>query len=180
MSGVEEMGATCAGDDLPMVPPAGRDQARPLQETARPREGGPRLLAFLCNWCSYAGADLAGGGRLQYPPNVRILRVPCSARVDPAFVLRAFRLGMDGVLVAGCHPGDCHYSEGNFYTRRRLAIFTPFLNYLGVHPKRFRLEWISASEGHRFAQVIREMVADLEELQRQGELPAMEHGRPRP
>ncbi|UCH36399.1 MAG: hydrogenase iron-sulfur subunit [Armatimonadota bacterium] len=136
------------------------------------RDQGPRLLAFLCRWCSYAGADLAGGGRLQYPANVRILRVPCSARVDPAFVLRAFRLGMDGVLVAGCHPGDCHYSEGNFYTRRRMAIFTPWLEYLGIHPKRFRLEWVSASEGHRFAEVIREMVADLEELQRLGELPA--------
>jgi len=149
--------------------PGGQTLPRPLPERER---SAPRVLAFLCRWCSYAGADLAGGGRLQYPTNVRVLRVPCSARVDPAFVLRAFRLGMDGVLVAGCHPGDCHYSKGNFYTRRRMAIFKPWLGYLGIDPRRFRLEWISASEGHRFAQVIREMAADLEELKRQGELPA--------
>ena len=169
MSGVRQK-------DEVQTPPAGAEAAaaepdtltQPLPERER---GGPRLLAFLCKWCSYAGADVAGGGRLQYPTNVRILRVPCSARVDPAFVLRAFRLGMDGVLVAGCHPGDCHYSEGNFYTRRRMAIFKPWLEYLGIHPKRFRLEWVSASEGHRFAEVIREMVADLEGLRRQGQLP---------
>jgi len=160
MSGVEQTTGAQAADAAPGATGAG----------AQVNEG-PRLLAFLCNWCSYAGADLAGGGRLQYPSNVRILRVPCSARVDPAFVLRAFRLGMDGVLVAGCHPGDCHYSKGNFYTRRRMAVFKPWLEYLGIHPKRFRLEWISASEGHRFAKVIREMVAELEELHKQGELP---------
>ena len=160
MSGVEQTTGAQAADAAPGATGAG----------AQVNEG-PRLLAFLCNWCSYAGADLAGGGRLQYPSNVRILRVPCSARVDPAFVLRAFRLGMDGVLVAGCHPGDCHYSKGNFYTRRRMAVFKPWPEYLGIHPKRFRLEWISASEGHRFAQVIREMVAELEELHKQGELP---------
>ena len=167
MSGVEEKGAVSPPQEGAQTGTEGT-LTQPLPERER---SAPRLLAFLCNWCSYAGADLAGGGRLQYPPNVRILRVPCSARVDPAFVLRAFRLGMDGVLVAGCHPGDCHYSKGNFYTRRRMAVFKPWLEYLGIHPQRFRLEWISASEGRRFAQVIREMVAELEELQKQGELP---------
>jgi coenzyme F420-reducing hydrogenase delta subunit len=124
----------------------------------------PQILAFLCRWCSYAGADLAGGGRLDYPTNVKPIRVPCSARVDPMFILRAFRLGVDGVLVAGCHPGDCHYLQGNYHARRRMALVAPWLEYLGIDPRRFRLEWVSAAEGKEFAQLIREMTEDLRSL----------------
>jgi len=122
----------------------------------------PRILGFLCRWCSYAGADLAGTSRLHYPANIRIIRVPCSGRVDPLFILKAFQTGgVDGVLVAGCHPGECHYTEGNYYTRRRLTVLGKLLEYIGIHPKRFRLEWVSASEGPKFAKLVDEMRADL-------------------
>lgn len=124
----------------------------------------PKIVGFACQWCTYAGADLAGTSRLQYPATVRLIRVPCSGRVNPAFVLRAFQRGADGVLVAGCHPGDCHYTSGNLFTRRRYSLVKRFLEYLGMEPERFRVEWISAAEGKRFAQVIREMTADLERL----------------
>ncbi len=103
------------------------------------KEWEPRIVGFLCNWCSYAGADFAGTSRLNYPTNIRILRVPCSGRVDPLLVVRAFMEGADGVLVAGCHPGDCHYAEGNYYTRRRYALVHRFLEYLGLEPERLRL-----------------------------------------
>lgn len=124
----------------------------------------PKLVGFACRWCSYAGADLAGTSRLEYPASVHLIRVPCSGRVDPTFVIRAFQRGADGVLVAGCHPGDCHYASGNLFARRRFALVKRFLEYLGLEPERFRLEWISAAEGRRFAEVIREMTADLERL----------------
>lgn len=124
----------------------------------------PKIVGFACQWCTYAGADLAGTSRLQYPATVRLIRVPCSGRVNPAFVLRAFQRGADGVLVAGCHPGDCHYTSGNLFTRRRYSLVKRFLEYLGMEPERFRVEWISAAEGKRFAQVIREMTADLGRL----------------
>jgi len=114
----------------------------------------PRIVGFLCNWCSYAGADLAGTSRQQYPANIRIIRVPCSGRVDPLLVAKAFIEGADGVLIAGCHPGDCHYVEGNYHERRRIALFSNLLQFMGVEPERFRLEWVSASEGARFAEVI--------------------------
>lgn len=114
----------------------------------------PRIVGFLCNWCSYAGADMAGTARICYPSNIRIIRVPCSARIDPLLVVKAFQLGADGVLVAGCHPGDCHYTEGNYYSRRRFALLHPFLEYLGIERDRFRLEWVSASEGRKFSQVV--------------------------
>ena len=124
----------------------------------------PKIVGFACQWCTYAGADLAGTSRLQYPATVRLIRVPCSGRVNPAFVLRAFKRGADGVLVAGCHPGDCHYTSGNLFTRRRYSLVKRFLEYLGMESERFRVEWISAAEGKRFAQVIQEMTADLERL----------------
>ncbi|MGA9049321.1 MAG: hydrogenase iron-sulfur subunit [Dehalococcoidia bacterium] len=114
----------------------------------------PRIVGFLCNWCSYAGADLAGTSRTSYPANIRIIRVPCSGRVDPLFIVKAFQLGADGVLVAGCHPGDCHYNDGNYHTRRRVGLLRPFLDYLGLDKKRLRLEWVSASEGKRFSEVV--------------------------
>jgi F420-non-reducing hydrogenase iron-sulfur subunit len=124
----------------------------------------PKIVGFLCNWCSYAGADLAGTSRTIYPSNVRIIRVPCSGRVDPLFIAKAFQLGADGVLMAGCHPGDCHYNEGNYHTRRRFALLHPFLDYLGIEKERFRLEWVSASEGKKFAKVISDFTAQLQEL----------------
>jgi F420-non-reducing hydrogenase iron-sulfur subunit len=125
----------------------------------------PKIIGFLCNWCSYAGADLAGVSRIQYPPNIRIIRVMCSGRIDPAFVLEAFKDGADGVLVAGCHlPSDCHYISGNFKAQRRIILLKKVLRDFGLEPERLRLEWISASEGERFAQVVREMVADVKKM----------------
>ncbi len=124
----------------------------------------PRIVGFLCNWCSYAGADFAGTSRIQYPTNLRVIRVMCSSRVNPLFVLKAFQEGADGVLIAGCHPHDCHYIEGNYYTRRRFILLRGLLEYVGINPKRLRIEWVSASEGDRFARIIDEMVNDLKEL----------------
>ena len=116
----------------------------------------PRIVGFLCNWCSYAGADLAGTSRSSYPANVRIVRVPCSGRVDPLFIAQALKEGADGVIVLGCHPGDCHYADGNYYARRRYAVMRDLLIFLGVEPERLRLDWVSASEGARFAKVVGE------------------------
>lgn len=124
----------------------------------------PRVLAFLCRWCSYAGADLSGSSRLNYPANVRILRVPCSGRVDPLFILKALRSGIDGVLVSGCHPGDCHYTAGNYHARRKFIILSHLLEYVGIDPRRVQFSWVSAAEGDKFAQVVREVVADIKEL----------------
>jgi len=114
----------------------------------------PRIVGFLCNWCSYAGADMAGTSRMAYPPNIRIIRVPCSGRVDPLFIAKCFQRGADGVLVAGCHPGDCHYVEGNYYSRRRFALLRELLDFIGIERERLRLEWVSAAEGKRFKEVI--------------------------
>jgi len=116
----------------------------------------PKILAFLCNWCSYAGADLAGTSRLKYPPSILPIRVMCSSRVDPIFVLRAYLGGVDGVLVAGCHPGDCHYQEGNYYTRRRFAMLKKVFEETGLEPDRLLLSWVSASEGQKYAKVTTE------------------------
>ena len=124
----------------------------------------PRIVGFLCNWCAYSGADLAGTSRVQYPTNVDIIRVMCSGRVDPTFVLKAFQLGADGVLVCGCHPGDCHYSEGNYKTARRIPLLTKLLEQFGIEPERLRLEWVSASEGEQFALVVKEMTEQIREL----------------
>jgi len=114
----------------------------------------PRIVGFLCNWCSYAGADLAGTSRISYPPNIRIIRVPCSGRVDPMLAMKAFLEGADGVIVLGCHPGDCHYREGNYHARRRLVLFHQLLEFFGFEKDRFQLDWVSASEGDRFARVV--------------------------
>ncbi len=124
----------------------------------------PRILVFACNWCAYAGADLAGVSRVQYPPTVRVLRVMCSSRVDPAFILEAFLEGADGVLVAGCHLGDCHYIEGNYNTEKRLKATMKALEFLGFETERLKLEWISASEGQRFADIVRDFTRQLKEL----------------
>ena len=121
----------------------------------------PNIIGFLCNWCSYAGADLAGTSRIKYPPNIKSIRVMCSGRVDPVFVLEALKKGADGVLVAGCHPGDCHYQSGNYKARRRFAVLQETLDELGFDKDRVWLRWISASEGAQFAETIREMTAML-------------------
>ena len=123
----------------------------------------PRIVAFLCNWCAYTGADLAGTSRLQYPPNVRAIRVMCTGGVDPIYVIKALLEGADGVLIGGCHPGDCHYQSGNLKARRRMAILSSILEQLGLDPDRVWLRWISASEGKVFADTIQEMVQVLEE-----------------
>lgn len=124
----------------------------------------PRIVGFLCNWCSYTGADLAGTSRTKYLPNVRVVRIMCSGRLDPTFVLKAFREGADAVLVAGCHPGDCHYHNGNMKTMRRLPLLRKLLAQFGIEPARLRLEWVSASEGERYKDVINEFVEQVRAL----------------
>lgn len=124
----------------------------------------PRIVGFLCRWCSYTGADLAGTSRIQYPPNLAAIRVMCSGRVDPTFVVKAIKEGADGVLIAGCHPGDCHYSEGNYKAMRRAPMLLNLLEQFGIERSRVRQEWISASEGERFAQVVRDFTEQLRDL----------------
>jgi coenzyme F420-reducing hydrogenase delta subunit len=124
----------------------------------------PTIVAFLCNWCSYAGADLAGVGRIQYPPNTRTIRVPCSGRVNPLFILRALQNGADGVLVSGCHPGDCHYLSGNYAARRRFSVFSRLLEYVGIEKGRVHFSWVSAAEAGRFAEVITEVTEEVKKL----------------
>ena len=118
------------------------------------KEWEPEIIAFLCNWCSYAGADLAGVSRIQYPPNIRIVRVPCSGRVNPYFIIKCLTEGWDGVLVSGCHPGDCHYISGNLVARRRFAILRDLLTLFGIEPGRVSFMWASAAEGERFATLV--------------------------
>lgn len=124
----------------------------------------PLIVAFCCNWCSYAGADLAGTSRLNYPANIKIIRVPCSCRVNINFVLRAFQNGADGVVIAGCHPGDCHYSTGNYHTRRRFSLITNLTEYIGIEKERFKVDWISAAEGNKFATVMNGILEDVYKL----------------
>jgi F420-non-reducing hydrogenase iron-sulfur subunit len=124
----------------------------------------PNIVAFLCNWCSYAGADLAGTSRIQYPSNVRVIRVMCSGRVNPLFVMNALQQGADGVLISGCHPGDCHYMQGNYYARRRFNLMRNFLEYLGVEPERVRMSWVSASEGAKWKDVIEEITEGVKSV----------------
>jgi F420-non-reducing hydrogenase iron-sulfur subunit len=124
----------------------------------------PKIVAFLCRWCSYAGADLAGTSRIKYPPNVRIIRLPCSARIDPKLVLKCLERGVDGVLVSGCHPGDCHYTSGNYHARRRMLMLRKLLEFMGVDPRRVQMSWVSASEGHKWAQVVAEVTKEIKGL----------------
>jgi len=136
-------------------------------QKAVPAETGewqPKIVTFCCNWCSYAGADLAGVSRLQMPTNFLVIRTMCSARVDPEFVLRAFAKGADGVLVLGCHPADCHYIGGNYRTRRRIALLRMLLEQYGFDPERLKLEWVSASEGAKFQKTIKEFTETIREL----------------
>lgn len=124
----------------------------------------PKIVGFLCNWCSYAGADLAGVSRIQYPPNIRVIRVMCSGRVDPVIVLEMFANGADGVIVMGCHPGECHYVEGNLYAERRIRMLEKLMACAGLEPERLRLEWVSASEGARFADIVKDFTSQLKRL----------------
>jgi F420-non-reducing hydrogenase iron-sulfur subunit len=124
----------------------------------------PTIIGFLCNWCSYTGADLAGVSRIKSAPNVRIIRTMCSGRVDPAFVLKAFQLGADGVIVMGCHLGDCHYQEGNYKTIRRIPFLKRLVEQFGIDPRRLRLEWVSASEGDRFAEIVNSFTEEIRAL----------------
>ena len=124
----------------------------------------PKIVGFLCRWCSYTGADLAGTSRIQYPSNMSAIRVMCSGRVDPTFVVKALSDGADGVLIAGCHPGDCHYSEGNYKTMRRYPMLLNLLEQFGIDRRRVRLEWISASEGKLFAEVVKDFTKELKSL----------------
>jgi len=124
----------------------------------------PNIVAFLCNWCSYAGADLAGTSRIEYPPNVKVIRVMCSGRVNPMFVVNALQEGADGVLIGGCHPGDCHYIQGNYFAKRRTAVLKKLLEHIGIDERRVRMTWVSAAEGKKFADVIKEITEDIKKI----------------
>ncbi|RLE03550.1 MAG: hydrogenase iron-sulfur subunit [Candidatus Aminicenantes bacterium] len=133
-------------------------------------EHEPKIVAFLCKWCSSAGSDMAGVSRLEYPSNVIPITVMCSGSVSPLYILSAFNLGADGVLVSGCHPGDCHYIKGNMYARRRMALLKELLPYIGLEPERFQMSWVSAAEGLKFTQIIKEFVKQLKPLGPQTQL----------
>ncbi len=124
----------------------------------------PKIIAFLCNWCSYAAADLAGSSRIQYPPNIRVIRVPCSSRIDPLLIIKAFKMGADGILVSGCHPGDCHYIDGNMYARRRFVMLKELLAFSGIEEERINFTWCSASEGKRFGGIVEEVVNNIKKV----------------
>lgn len=134
------------------------------KEKEKEKEFEPKIVAFLCKWCSSAGSDLAGVSRLQYPPNVIPITVMCSGGVSPLYVLSAFNKGADGVLVSGCHPGDCHYMEGNYYARRRIGLLKNLMEYVGLEPQRIQMAWVSAAEGAKYAQMITEIVEELKPL----------------
>lgn len=124
----------------------------------------PKIVAFFCNWCTYGAADLAGVSRMQYPPNIRVIRIPCSGRMSPKFILAAFRNGADGVWVSGCHPGDCHYIEGNYYARRKFALFSNLIEYMGIEPGRLHFSWISSAESTKFVDVVTEVTEAVRAL----------------
>ncbi|HSG28928.1 MAG TPA: hydrogenase iron-sulfur subunit [Candidatus Krumholzibacterium sp.] len=124
----------------------------------------PKIVGFLCNWCSYTGADLAGTARIKYSPNMRSIRVMCSGRIEPTFIIKALYEGADGVLIAGCHPGDCHYQEGNYKALRRYRLLRKILPDYGIEPERIRLEWVAASEGERFANVVDDFTEEIRRL----------------
>jgi len=124
----------------------------------------PNIVAFLCNWCSYAGADLSGTSHFHYPPNVKAIRVMCTGRINPLFIVKAFRQGADGVLISGCHPGECHYMQGNYLVRRKILLFRNLLEFIGIDPTRLRMSWVSASEGKKFSDVIKEVTNKIREI----------------
>lgn len=127
-------------------------------------EWEPKIVAFVCNWCTYAGADLAGTSRLKYDVNVRVIKLPCTGRIDPLFIIKAFEQGADGVLVSGCHPGDCHYTSGNYHARRRWIVFSKLLRFFGIPEDRVQFAWVSAAEGAKWANLVNEVVAKVRQL----------------
>ena len=135
-----------------------------LMENTNEKTWTPKIVACCCNWCSSAGAELAGNNRLEYPANVKIIRIPCSCRLNPLFILRAFQRGADGVILCGCHPGDCHYSTGNYFARRRMTLLFSMLDYLGIEKERTRVEWCSAAEGVSFAGIMNDFVEKITKL----------------
>lgn len=139
-------------------------------------EFNPKLVGFLCNWCSYAGADLAGVSRIQYPPNLRIIRVMCSGRVDPVIVLQSLMDGIDGVLVLGCHPGDCHYISGNLFAEKKMQLTSNLLVKAGIHHDRLKLDWVSAAEGERFASIVTNFTKQVQSLGPIGEAEELDGG----
>ncbi len=136
----------------------------PQERAESADEFEPKIVAFVCNWCTYTGADLAGTSRLKMAPNVRVIRVNCSSRVDPLFIMKVFERGADGVMVSGCHPGDCHYSTGNYYARRRFAILRHLLDFMGVDTNRMTFSWVSASEGRKWQEAVNETAARVRAL----------------
>lgn len=130
----------------------------------------PNIIAFLCNWCSYAGADLTGTSRIHYPPNLKVIRVMCTGRLNPLFVVQSLRQGADGVLISGCHPGECHYMKGNYLARRRFLLMRQLLEFVGIDPLRLRMSWVSASEGKKFADVVTAVTEDIKKI---GPMPAL-------
>jgi len=133
-------------------------------ETGRAGAFEPRIVAFVCDWCTYTGADLAGTSRIQMAPNVRVIRLPCTGRIDPVFIIKAFERGADGVIVSGCHPGDCHYLAGNYHARRRFTVFREIVSFLGIDQRRITFSWVSASEGRKWGDVVNEAVARVRAL----------------
>jgi len=133
-----------------------------VNETKGPFE--PRIIAFVCNWCTYTGADLAGTSRINMAPNVRIIRLPCTGRIDTAFILKAFERGADGVIVSGCHPADCHYTAGNYHARRRFALFHDLIEFVGIDPRRITFSWVSASEGGKWAEIVNDVTEQVRSL----------------
>jgi len=124
----------------------------------------PKIISFVCNWCTYAGADLAGTSRVKYASNIRIIRFPCTGRIDFMLLLKAFASGADGIIVSGCHPNDCHYTSGNFHARRRWVVFRKLLDFIGIDTKRICFSWVSAAEGAKWGQLVNEVVADIKKL----------------
>lgn len=159
MSVVEKTGAAAAEVAGAQTGAAGTDTGAGAQQEFR-----PKILAFTCRWCTYAGADLAGLNRMKYPADIRLLRVPCSGRVNPQYVLEALQRGADGVLVCGCHPGDCHYATGNYYAKRRLMVFKRELEYIGLEPDRFQVRWISGAEAGKFRDTAQAFCERIREL----------------
>jgi F420-non-reducing hydrogenase iron-sulfur subunit len=132
--------------------------------TAKGAAWEPRIQGFVCNWCTYTGADLAGTSRIQMAANVRVIRLPCTGRIDTLFILKAFERGADGVIVSGCHPNDCHYTAGNFHARRRFAVFREIMDFVGIDPRRVTFSWVSASEGQKWSEVVNETTQRIREL----------------
>lgn len=136
--------------------------AAPLEAKGEAFE--PKIMAFVCNWCTYTGADLAGTSRIQMSPNVRMVRLPCTGRIDPLMLIKAFERGADGIIVSGCHPGDCHYTAGNYHARRRFTIFREIMTFMGIDPERVTFSWVSASEGRKWSEIVNETTARVRDL----------------